>query len=124
MLNKNGQIAPDAAVFQDGKQKAPIVKLKVGDHHEIQVTSLCATRFSRLYSYCNYRTGSFRVGQWAQVTGFNTCSLMHTDANRIITGAHIEITDDFHILANVQEHWSMEGRAIVRETNAKYYSGT
>ena len=37
MLNKNGQIAPDAAVFQDGKQNAPIVKLKVGDHHEIQV---------------------------------------------------------------------------------------
>ena len=25
MLNKNGQIAPDAAVFQDGKQKAPVV---------------------------------------------------------------------------------------------------
>ena len=47
---------------------------------------------------------------------------MHTDANRISTGASIETTGGFHILANVQEHWSMEGRAIVRETNSKYYA--
>ena len=34
MLNETGQIAPDAAVFEDGKQRAPVVTAKVGDHHE------------------------------------------------------------------------------------------
>jgi molybdopterin-containing oxidoreductase family iron-sulfur binding subunit len=35
MLNKNGQIAPDAAVFDHGKQKAPIVKLTVSEDQSI-----------------------------------------------------------------------------------------
>ena len=122
MLNKNGQIAPDAAVFEDGKQKAPIVKLKVGDHHEIQVPLYVQPGLADYTVIATIGQGRSRVGRVGSGTGFNTCSLMHTDANRISTGANIEITDDFHILANVQEHWSMEGRAIVRETNAKYYS--
>ena len=33
-----------------------------------------------------------------------------------------EPTGDFEILANVQEHWSMEGRAIVREANVDEYA--
>ena len=31
MLNKSGQIAPDAAQFDGGRQKAPVVNVKVGD---------------------------------------------------------------------------------------------
>ena len=36
MLNKNGQIAPDNAVFDHGKQKAPIVKLSVSENQFIE----------------------------------------------------------------------------------------
>ena len=122
MLNKNGQIAPDAAVFQDGKQKAPVVKLKVGDHHEIEAPLYVQPGLADYTVISTIGQGRKRVGRVGSGTGFNTCSLMHTDANRISTGASIETTGGFHILANVQEHWSMEGRAIVRETNSKYYA--
>ena len=122
MLNKNGQIAPDAAVFQDGKQKAPVVKLKVGDHHEIEAPLYVQPGLADYTVISTIGQGRSRVGRVGSGTGFNTCSLMHTDANRISTGASIETTGGFHILANVQEHWSMEGRAIVRETNSKYYA--
>ena len=122
MLNKNGQIAPDAAVFKDGKQNAPIVKLKVGDHHEISAPLYVQPGLADFTIISTIGQGRSRVGRVGLGTGFNTCSLMHSDANRVITGATIEPTEEFHTLANVQEHWSMEGRAIVRETNAKYYS--
>ena len=122
MLNKNGQIAPDAAVFKDGKQQAPIVRLRVGDHHEIKAPLYVQPGLADYTVVSTIGQGRSRVGRVGSGTGFDTCSLMHTDSNRISRGATIEPTGDFHILANVQEHWSMEGRAIVRETNAKYYS--
>ncbi len=122
MLNKNGQIAPDTAVFKDGKQKAPIVILDVGDHHQISAPLYVQPGLADYTVVSTIGQGRSRVGRVGSGTGFNTCSLLHSDANRISSGASIKPTGEFHILANVQEHWSMEGRAIVRETNAKYYS--
>ena len=122
MLNKNGEIAPDVAVFQDGKQKAPIVKLKVADHHQIEAPLYVQPGLADFTVISTIGQGRSRVGRVGKGTGFNTCSLMHADADRLSTGANLEPTGEFHTLANVQEHWSMEGRAIVRETNAKYYS--
>ena len=43
MLNKSGQIAPDNANFDHGKQKAPIVKLSLDDGTYIEGPSLCTT---------------------------------------------------------------------------------
>ena len=122
MLNETGQIAPDAAVFKDGKQQAPVVRLRVGDHHEIKAPLFVQPGLADHTVVSTIGQGRSRVGRVGSGTGFDTCSLMHTDSNRISNGATIEPTGEFHILANVQEHWSMEGRAIVRETNAKYYS--
>jgi molybdopterin-containing oxidoreductase family iron-sulfur binding subunit len=122
MLNETGQIAPDAAVFEDGKQKAPVVTLKVGDHHEYKAPLYVQPGLADYTVVSTIGQGRSRVGRVGSGTGFNSCSLLHTDSNRISIGATIEPTGDFHILANVQEHWSMEGRAIIRETNAKYYS--
>ena len=122
MLNNTGQIAPDAAVFQDGKQKSPVVTLTVGDHHQITAPLYVQPGLADYTVISTIGQGRTRVGRVGSGTGFNTCSLLHSDANRISNGATIKPTGEFHILANVQEHWSMEGRAIVRETNAKYYA--
>ena len=48
-------------------------------------------------------------------------SLLDKENNRVISNVKITPTGEFQILANVQEHWSMEGRAIVREANAEKY---
>ena len=105
---------PDAAVFEDGKQKAPIVKL--GWWSSRNSSALYVQPGLADYTViATIGQGRSYVGRVGSGTGFNTCSLMHTDANRISTGANWNHRR-FHILANVQEHWSMEGRAIVRET--------
>ncbi len=60
------------------------------------------------------RTVSGRVGKG---TGHNFYPIRTSDAPCIAVGATIEVTTDRYLLANTQEHWSMEGRDIVRETN-------
>ena len=121
MLNENGQIAPDAAVFQDGKQKAPVVSLNIGDHHHIEVPLYVQPGLADYTVVASLGMGRSKVGRVGIGTGYEATSLLHGDGLRILTGASIEPTGRFQILANVQEHWSMEGRAIVREANADEY---
>ena len=120
MLNKNGQIAPDAAQFDGGKQKAPVVTVKVGDK---SITAPLYVQpgladFTLIASLGHGRTNVGRVGQG---TGYDVTPLLSGDS-LVISGVSIEPTGDFEILANVQEHWSMEGRAIVREANVDEYT--
>ncbi|MGC6455817.1 MAG: TAT-variant-translocated molybdopterin oxidoreductase [Coraliomargaritaceae bacterium] len=64
------------------------------------------------------RTRSGRVGNGV---GFDYYPLRGTTAAGYATGATLKLTRETYLLANTQEHWSMEGRAIVREANASYY---
>ena len=65
--------------------------------------------------------GRTHVGRVGIDLGYEASSLLHSHGNRIFSGATCQPTGDFRILANVQEHWSMEGRAIVREANVSKY---
>ena len=65
--------------------------------------------------------GRSNVGRVGQGTGYDVTPLL-SDESLVLTGVSIEPTGDFEILANVQEHWSMEGRAIVREANVDEYA--
>ncbi len=60
------------------------------------------------------RTVTGHVGTGA---GFNAYPARTTAAMHIATGATLTDTGTRALLANVQEHWSMEGRDIVREAN-------
>ncbi|MBC8008662.1 MAG: TAT-variant-translocated molybdopterin oxidoreductase, partial [Burkholderiales bacterium] len=61
------------------------------------------------------RTVSGRVGK---DVGFNGYALRGTDGLAFVTGAKLTVRrDETRELANTQEHWSMEGRDIVREAN-------
>ena len=63
------------------------------------------------------REVSGRVGQGA---GHNFYPARTTGGFDVATGATLKTTGEIFLLANQQEHWSMEGRDIVREAN---YSG-
>ena len=65
--------------------------------------------------------GRSEVGSVGNGTGYNAYPLLDKENNRVISNVKITPTGEFQILANVQEHWSMEGRAIVREANAEKY---
>ena len=60
------------------------------------------------------RSVSGRVGQG---TGFDFYPARTSTNQDFATGASIKILDERFLLANQQEHWSMEGRDIVREAN-------
>ena len=121
MLNKNGQIAPDAAVFDDGKQKAPVITLHIDDHHSLTGPVYVQPGLADFTIVASLGFGRNHAGRVGNDLGYNALSLLHTDGNRVITNATYSPSGEFKTLANVQEHWSMEGRAIVREANADEY---
>jgi molybdopterin-containing oxidoreductase family iron-sulfur binding subunit len=60
------------------------------------------------------RTKSGHIGTNA---GFSAYALRTTSALHFATGASLVDTGTRTLLANTQEHWSMEGRDIIREAN-------
>jgi molybdopterin-containing oxidoreductase family iron-sulfur binding subunit len=59
-----------------------------------------------------------RVGDGA---GFDAYPLRSSDGLHVAAGASLRLTGEAYPLANVQEHWSMEGRDLVREANLDEY---
>jgi len=64
------------------------------------------------------RTVTGRVGSGA---GFSAYPLRTAAAMEFVTGGKLADTGERQLLANTQEHWSMEGRDIVREANYDEY---
>jgi len=58
--------------------------------------------------------GRERAGRAAAGTGFNVNPLRTTAAPDILTGVELERTGDTYELASTQDHWSLEGRNLVR----------
>ena len=64
------------------------------------------------------RRVSGRIGQGA---GFDAYPLRTSAAPHAASGATLRLTGESMEVANVQEHWSMEGRDLVREANVSEY---
>ena len=107
----------EEAEFSMGKENAPVFELNVGGRKirgpvHIQpglsnYTVVVPLGYGRTLD-------QFHVGKNA---GFNAYPLRTTAAMHVATGATLTDTGTRKLLANTQEHWSMEGRDIVREAN-------
>jgi molybdopterin-containing oxidoreductase family iron-sulfur binding subunit len=65
--------------------------------------------------------GRLRAGRTANGTGFNVNALRTTDAMDILTGVELAKTGDTYQLASTQDHWTLEGRNLIRvATKAQY----
>lgn len=64
------------------------------------------------------RTVTGRIGEGS---GFNAYTLRTSAGSSSITGATVRTVGEIQELADTQEHWSMEGRAIIREANLDFY---
>ncbi len=62
--------------------------------------------------------GRSKSGHIGTGAGFDVYPLRTTSSLHFATGAKIALTEEMHLLANTQVHWSMEGRDLVREANA------
>jgi MoCo/4Fe-4S cofactor protein with predicted Tat translocation signal len=65
--------------------------------------------------------GRTRAGRTGNATGFNVTALRTFDAQDILRGVELTKTGETYNLACTQDHWSLEGRNLVRvATKAQY----
>ena len=65
--------------------------------------------------------GRSKVGHVGKESGYNAYPVRTSNAFSIATGSLTITSDPKFLLANTQEHWSMEGRDLVREANFDEY---
>lgn len=116
-----GELQKNSAVFKGGKETAVMVQLELnGKVLEVPIHVLPG--LANYTAILPYGMGRRIVGRVGEDVGFNTYPLRNSDGMGFVSGVKITPTQDRYYLANTQEHWSMEGRAIVRESTADYYA--
>ena len=109
------------ANFKRGKEQAVVATLTI-DGRSLQAPIHVVPGMADYTIALSLGMGRSKVGRVGQGVGFNANSV-RTSANLgCTTGAVLELTDEIYQLANTQEHWSMEGRALIRENTAYGYA--
>jgi molybdopterin-containing oxidoreductase family iron-sulfur binding subunit len=106
----------EEAEFTMGKENAPVFELSVGGR-KIRGPIHIQPGLSNYTVIVPLGYGRTVVGHVGKEAGFSAYPLRTTTAMHFATGAKLAVTTDRQLLANVQEHWSMEGRDLVREAN-------
>ncbi len=120
VLNKEGQLRPQFNHIKLGKEEAFIAELTVDGRTvsgPVHVHPGLAD-FTVAVALGYGRTQAGRVGN---KVGFDAYPLKLQEDSLCFVGASLTPTQKIYRLANVQHHWSMEGRAIVREANLEEY---
>jgi molybdopterin-containing oxidoreductase family iron-sulfur binding subunit len=125
LMAELGQSAMNDNTFSVAKEKARLADVHVtlpgGETRTIRgpVSILPGLANWTLVIPLGYgRTNAGGVGTGV---GFSAYPLVTSGAEGAIAGAGIAVTDEIYDLANVQEHWAMEGRELVREANVSEY---
>ncbi len=115
------QLVRQKGNFIRGREVAPIVRLLV-DGREIEGPLHVQPGLADHTVVVHLGYGRDIVGPVGQGAGFNVSPLRSSQAPYCAVGAQISLTENEYRLANVQEHWSVEGRAIIREATADDYA--
>ena len=110
----------EAAEFEIGREHAFVAEIEVGGRKvrgPLHIQPGLSNYTLVIPLGCG-RTMSGRVGTGA---GFDAYPLRTSGAMHFVAGAKLTLTGERMYLANTQEHWSMEGRDIVREANYAEY---
>jgi molybdopterin-containing oxidoreductase family iron-sulfur binding subunit len=116
-----GTLQTNKAEFKRGKEQAVVAELDLNGRKVKGPIHV-------LPGMANYTValplgmGRKVVGRVGQGVGFNAYSVRTAKQSGAHASAKIQLTSEVYELANTQEHWSMEGRAIVREGTAEYYA--
>ncbi len=106
----------EEAEFYMGKENAPVFELSVGGRKvrgPVHIQPGLAN-YTVVVSLGYGRTVCGNVGKGA---GFSAYPLRTAAEMHVVAGGKLTATGERMLLANTQEHWSMEGRDIVREAN-------
>jgi MoCo/4Fe-4S cofactor protein with predicted Tat translocation signal len=106
----------EEADFSIGKENAPIAELTIGNR-KIRGPVHIQPGLSNYTVVLPLGYGRTVTGHVGRGAGFNAYPLRTAAAPHFATGGKLALTGERLLLANTQEHWSMEGRDIVREAN-------
>ncbi len=109
------------AQFNRGKEQAVVAKLTVNGT-SIEAPIHVVPGMADYTIALPLGMGRQKVGRVGQGVGFNAFTLRTSDGLSHTSDAVLELTGKTYQLANTQEHWSMEGRALIRENTAYGYS--
>ena len=115
-----GELQKNSSVFKRGKESAVIAQIKVGSNN-LEIPIHVVPGLANYTVVLPYGMGRKLVGRVGENVGINTYGLRTSGGMGFITGVELKTTEKRFFLANTQEHWSMEGRAIVREGTVDYY---
>ena len=108
------------AQFEKGKESAVLAVLTIGGR-TVKAPVHVQPGLANYTIELPLGMGRSHSGRVGNGVGFDYYPLRESTLAGYATGATLTLTKERHLLANTQEHWSMEGRAIIREANASYY---
>jgi molybdopterin-containing oxidoreductase family iron-sulfur binding subunit len=103
-----------------GKETAHIVEVTLGGR-TVRGPAHIQPGLSNYTVFLPLGYGRSATGHVGRGSGFNAYSVRTAGAPHVATGATIEVTGERAQLPDLQEHWSMEGRDLVREANLDEY---
>ncbi|MEI6463584.1 MAG: TAT-variant-translocated molybdopterin oxidoreductase [Verrucomicrobiota bacterium] len=106
----------EEAEFTMGKENAHVFELTVGGR-KIRGPVHIQPGLANFTVVVPIGYGRTVVGHVGKGAGFNASSIRTSDAMHVAVGGKLTDTGTRSLLANTQEHWSMEGRDIIREAN-------
>ena len=115
-----GELQKNSSVFKRGKESAVIAQIIVGDNN-LEIPIHVLPGLANYTVVLPYGMGRKLVGRVGENVGINTYGLRTSAGMGFVSGVKLKATEKRFFLANTQEHWSMEGRAIVREGTVDYY---
>ena len=98
-----------------------IVELRQGNR-AIQIPVWITPGQSRDTLTLHLGYGRTRAGRAGNGTGFNVNPLRTAEAPDILTGVQLAKSGDTYDLASTQDHWSLEGRNLVRVATVEQYN--
>ncbi len=121
VMTRTGQLQSTLNTFEKGKEKAWMAELNVGGkvlRGPLHIQPGLATYTVGL----SFGYGRKKAGRVGDGVGFDIYPIFETESAYTAWNASLELLDQTVFVANTQEHWSMEGRAIIREANAQDYT--
>lgn len=115
-----GTLQTNKAAFKRGKEQAVVAELTLNGRR-VKGPIHVVPGMANYTVVLPLGMGREIVGRVGQGVGFSAYTVRDSEQLGIATGGALQLTSAVSELANTQEHWSMEGRAIVREGNSDYF---
>lgn len=120
LMNKLGQLSPSLNKFKRGREQAQIAELTVNGN-TVRGPLNVEPGLPTYTIVVPIGYGRREVGRVGTGTGFDIYPLISSKNVSYTLNVDLKVTEKIYQLANSQEHWSVEGRAIMREACVDEY---